>query len=394
MPDFPRASTESQLREWRLGQVGAERLAAAILHLDGFEDVDPQAPLGGPDGRKDILCRKGTTTYVSAAYFPNSDKTFAEIKEKFEHDLEGAVRHNRNGFVFITNQHIGLTDRTTLEELAASCEKLCILYHRERIRGLLDSPAGYGVRLEFLQIPMNESEQLAYFASSGNRLEYALERHSREIRNLARRIEFMHAGQDFAVQTIYRVATRLGEDVPPPPLSGGAMPLDLLRAEEGLGAVSSALTIPFLLYVHRTVCTDLPFGMLGKLRQTTVWLGAAGSQQESATFVPPPPEEVSDRLQKLLDRWNEQYPELVGADDSAKLEALARFHHDLLVLHPFMDGNGRVARSILIQQCIDTLGRVDPSLLDRGTEYYQAVQEADAGNFEPLSKLIYKAVTG
>ncbi len=59
MPDFPRPSTEPRLREWRTGQAGAERLGAAILHLDGFEDIDPQAPLGGPDDRKDILCRKG-----------------------------------------------------------------------------------------------------------------------------------------------------------------------------------------------------------------------------------------------------------------------------------------------------------------------------------------------
>jgi len=44
MPEFSRPTTESQLREWRQGQIGAERLAAAILHLDGFADVDPQAP--------------------------------------------------------------------------------------------------------------------------------------------------------------------------------------------------------------------------------------------------------------------------------------------------------------------------------------------------------------
>ena len=45
MSEFPRPSTESQLREWRQGQVGAERLAAALLHLDGFVEIDPQAPL-------------------------------------------------------------------------------------------------------------------------------------------------------------------------------------------------------------------------------------------------------------------------------------------------------------------------------------------------------------
>ena len=176
MPAFPRATTESQLTEWRLGQVGAERLAAAILHLYGYENIDPQAPLGGPDDRKDILCNKGNSSYVAAAYFPTTEKSFNEIRDKFEHDIEGPIRHNRQGIIFITNQHIGLTDRATLERAAVAKHKLAIVYHRERIRGLLDSASGYGVRLEFLKIPMNETEQFAYFASSEIRLEYALER--------------------------------------------------------------------------------------------------------------------------------------------------------------------------------------------------------------------------
>lgn len=147
MPEFARATTESQLREWRLGQVGAERLATAILHLDGFTDIDPQAPLGGPDDHKDILCIKGSTKYVGAAYFPATEKTFAEVKNKFEHDLEGAARHNRQGLVFVTNQPISVMGRAKLEAIATASGKVAILYHQERIRALLDSPAGYGVRL-------------------------------------------------------------------------------------------------------------------------------------------------------------------------------------------------------------------------------------------------------
>ena len=74
MPDFPRPSTETQLREWRTGQAGSERLAAAILHLDGFEDIDPQAPLGGADDKKDILCRKGATPTSLASISPTGTR--------------------------------------------------------------------------------------------------------------------------------------------------------------------------------------------------------------------------------------------------------------------------------------------------------------------------------
>jgi hypothetical protein len=45
-------STESDLRDWRGGQTNAERLCAGILEISGYTDVDPQAPLGGPDDKK------------------------------------------------------------------------------------------------------------------------------------------------------------------------------------------------------------------------------------------------------------------------------------------------------------------------------------------------------
>ena len=66
--------TEFTLKSWRGGQIGAERLAATILHIEGFSAVDPQCPLGGPDGLKDVLCQMNSWTYVGAAYFPTEAK--------------------------------------------------------------------------------------------------------------------------------------------------------------------------------------------------------------------------------------------------------------------------------------------------------------------------------
>jgi fido (protein-threonine AMPylation protein) len=390
MVEFARATTESQLREWRLGQVGAERLAAAILHLDGFTEIDPQAPLGGSDDRKDILCIKGSTKYIGAAYFPTTEKTFAEIKDKFEHDLEGTARHDRQALAFITNQSIGLTGRSKLEAIAARSGKIAMLYHRERIRVLLDSPAGYGVRLQFLGIAMNEAEQLAYFASSGNKLEYALEHQAREIRNLARRIELLYAGQNFAVHTIHQIATNLGEEVPLPPNLDTASGSDRLEAEVTTTPVSAAITPGLLLFVHRIVCSQFPLGFVGKFRDRTVWVG--GPTPEDARYVAPPPDEVPKRLQGILSGWNHKFPELKSASSSEKLNAVAEFHHRLLALHPFLDGNGRVARTLLAQQCIDLFGRIDPALLDRGADYYLALQSADEGDLARLRDLIDRAI--
>jgi hypothetical protein len=97
------ASTELHLSMWRSGSTQAERLAAALLRLEGYADVEPQAPLGGPDGRADILCSRGGYAYVAAVYFPPTGQTFSDVVEKFEHDLAGATRRSRNAFAFFTN---------------------------------------------------------------------------------------------------------------------------------------------------------------------------------------------------------------------------------------------------------------------------------------------------
>jgi hypothetical protein len=47
-------ATEASVRDWRYGNTQAERLCAAMLYLESFQDVDPQHPLGGPDGLKDV----------------------------------------------------------------------------------------------------------------------------------------------------------------------------------------------------------------------------------------------------------------------------------------------------------------------------------------------------
>jgi hypothetical protein len=67
-----RLPTETALREWRFGQTQAERLVAALMHIEGYDGVDPQSPLGGPDNKKDLLARKNEALWIGAAYFPTT----------------------------------------------------------------------------------------------------------------------------------------------------------------------------------------------------------------------------------------------------------------------------------------------------------------------------------
>ena len=81
------ASPEGTLRDWRYRNTQAERLCAALLHLESFEDVDPQHPLGGPDGLKDVRCNRNAKVWIAAAYFPPTPASFKNIQTKFEQDF-------------------------------------------------------------------------------------------------------------------------------------------------------------------------------------------------------------------------------------------------------------------------------------------------------------------
>ena len=389
---MPRPTTESRLREWRSGQVGAERLAAAILNLDGFIEIDPQAPLGGPDGGKDILCKKNFKQFVCGVYFPTTEVIFSKLKRKFIEDLEGAKRHNARGFIFITNQTISLNDRKTLEKIAIKSDKISVVYHQERIRALLDSPTGYGVRIEYLEIPMNKSEQLAYFAFSSNRLEYALKNQINEIRMLAQRIGKLQTSQSYAAETMYVLATQLGKTVSPPPRFPQNPKISLSNFRASSEPISAAITPSILAFIHRIVCTEIPFGYSGRFRDRKVWLGKPGTTEESADIVPPEPEKIAERLKILLEKWNCNYPDLQSETTDHKLREIAQFHQQFLEIHPFLDGNGRVARTLLAQQCVDLFGHIDPVLFDRGADYYTALRRADTGDFKLLGNLISRAV--
>ena len=73
----------------------------------------------------------------------------------------------------------------------------------------------------------------------------------------------------------------------------------------------------------------------GKFRHVQNWIG--GSRPDTAVYVPPPPEEV-DRLmadlEKFLNHQTVQLPSLVIA---------ALGHAQFEMIHPFLDGNGRIA---------------------------------------------------
>lgn len=385
-------STTILLSHWEKGSGDAERLCADLLRIDAFEDVDPQHPLGGPDGGKDILCSKDGNTFVAAVHFPRNPITFAATTAKCASDLEASLKHNRNGFIFLTNQELTVSERSTLEKMAAGKRKRCLIYHRERLRVMLDSPAGYGLRLRHLGTAMSNEEQAAFFATSSQSFTDALNVQTRAIDSLARRIDrFGQQGLTFIRNTAAVVANAVrGEHTAVGAMLEAAAATSFKRAlEDPKDAVSTHLSAPLLRYVHRLIQAIDP-AVAGKFRETQVWLvdptGNPTPGVESPSW-----DKVTALVKELLEDWNRDYAGLLENVDMV-IPSIARFFHRLVWIHPFIDGNGRVARAILALQARELLGLLEDPVLDHGAEYYLALREADEGKFERFEALIKTAV--
>ncbi len=384
--------TELRLISWRDGSTQAERLAAAALKLSGFEEIDPQAPLGGPDGTKDIICRKGGLSWIGAVYFPTGPVRFTAVKTKFKNDLAGATADHK-GFAFVTNQALSPTQRRTLSKLATDAQKEVEILHLERLRALLDSPSGYGVRIQFLRIQMTLEEQLSWFSESGSQISTALTTNTRELLALRAMIDRLSATQTQIADDQSEIMRTLSFVTPsklatPDLLSGTSF----VRTDT-FSRLTANLDVPLVLLVHRLTCFDLLSRHVGTLRITDVWIGSESSPTSSYKPMPSS-KEVPKLLTNLCDDWRKQFPNLVKATEDDQLTAIARFHAKLLAIHPFADGNGRAGRAILMQQCLDLFSRADMSIMDKGAAYYSSLAAADREDFRPLVRLLKPVING
>ncbi|MDC6129320.1 glycine-rich domain-containing protein [Burkholderia gladioli] len=157
--------TWHRLREWTYGSAPSERLAAQILHHEGFEAIDPSHPLGGKDGGQDARCMYADEPWSIAVYFPRGEKTYQEIKIKFLSDAAKVKRQNTTGIALVTNQELRLSERKELEDSASPLK--VELFHLERIAGILDRPEMESVRRQFLFIDTDFSPAINNLGGTG-----------------------------------------------------------------------------------------------------------------------------------------------------------------------------------------------------------------------------------
>lgn len=393
--------TELKLLNWRDGSTKAERLCANVLHLEGFSSIDPQCPLGGPDGLKDVLCTKNDWKYIGASYFAIEQNSFNEIKAKFKHDLEGVKKNSADGIVFLTNQKLSPTERDSLIDEAKNESIKAIIYHRERIRVILDTPLGFAIRLEYLGIEMSKEEQLSFFSQQRNLFEDILKSNADYIiKVLSKKIDgikFSNSTMHNLLATIRKATENIMAQTQM--LSKTMMlPADDTEIKDKfptLSNISENLTTDIIKFIHKAVLFEESNVGLGNYRNQEVWIGSINSTPETALYVPPKHDAVKDLLEKLINDWNSNYKTINQSEDkNLKINAIAEFHYKFLSIHPFLDGNKRVARFLLNQQVNELLKTDRKITIENSNTYINSFLEAQKGNLEPLTNFIVQSIYG
>jgi len=134
-----------------------------------------------------------------------------------------------------------------------------------------------------------------------------------------------------------------------------------------------------ILSLHGLVLRSIEDDFAGRLRN-------GGVRISGANFVPPNANKVSDLLDELIDFINTN--PLVLND----IELAAVFHHKLVWIHPFFDGNGRTVRlamNLLLMRC-----GFPPAIILKNDrkKYYEALNQANGGNYQKLTLLMCQAL--
>ena len=157
-----------------------------------------------------------------------------------------------------------------------------------------------------------------------------------------------------------------------------------------------SLSLDLLCTFHSAICYEhIASPEIGKFRTVKVWIGDTNSTEESAKFIPPNPEDVQNLIKELLKDWQNNYQELKESTDKKSIiSAITLFHHKFVSIHPFLDGNGRLSRYLLMLQASELLDIKHWITLEDKKIYFEALTKADNGIYDPLEKVITQALFG
>lgn len=134
-----------------------------------------------------------------------------------------------------------------------------------------------------------------------------------------------------------------------------------------------------ILSLHGLVLRSIEDDFAGRIRN-------GGVRISGANFMPPNANKVSILLDELIDFINTNPLELNA------IELATIFHHKLVWIHPFFDGNGRTVR--LAMNLFLMRSGFPPAIILKNDrkKYYEALNQANGGNYQKLTLLMCQAL--
>ena len=163
---------------------------------------------------------------------------------------------------------------------------------------------------------------------------------------------------------------------------------------EALQKRGDALDLELLRDAHRALFTRNGAGGLrpGEFRTEQNWIGPKGCSLDSASFVPPNPQDMMNGLRALEDYMHRE-------SDLDPLLRASLIHYQFGTLHPFADGNGRIGRLLILLNLLDQ-GVIDAPYLCPSyqqnlfrSHYYDALQHIrEEGDYETWLKFFLRVI--
>lgn len=123
--------------------------------------------------------------------------------------------------------------------------------------------------------------------------------------------------------------------------------------------------------LHRLVMKKTDEDWAGRYRQSNVFITGTDHTPPDASTVPPAMSQFINFFDKSRKKLH-------------PIELAARLHHQLVFIHPFLDGNGRTARLLMNVILMKKGYPLSIILKNDRKKYYQVLQQADKKNYLPL----------
>ncbi len=143
---------------------------------------------------------------------------------------------------------------------------------------------------------------------------------------------------------------------------------------------SAHLSIALILELHQKLLANIDNKIVGRFRQKNEYVRVG-------TYIATAPEHIEQKIESLLVQYHSDLT-------TYALDKIAQFHLDFELIHPFVDGNGRIGRTLINLQ----LAHLElPPVIIRTKEkshYHLAfLNYQNSKNTQKMEKILFVAVT-